>query len=103
MWSPSPAIGVRSPSATDAVTALDRSYEVATALISGNQAVYGLSTGFGALADRYIDPDQRAALQIGLVRSHAATVGDEVEPEVIRAMMLLRAATLAKGYSGVRA
>jgi histidine ammonia-lyase len=86
----------------DAVSALDRSYRVATALVSGNQAVYGLSTGFGALADRYIEPDQRAALQIGLVRSHAATVGDEVEPDTIRAMMLLRAASLAKGYSGVR-
>jgi histidine ammonia-lyase len=83
--------------------ALDRSYAVATALVSRNQAVYGLSTGFGALADRYIAPAQRAALQLGLVRSHAATVGDEVESEVIRAMILLRAATLAKGYSGIRA
>jgi histidine ammonia-lyase len=88
--------------ADEAIAALNRSYAVATALITGNQAVYGLSTGFGALADRYIEPAERAALQIGLVRSHAATVGDEVEPEVIRAMMLLRAASLAKGYSGVR-
>jgi histidine ammonia-lyase len=88
---------------TDALAALDRSHSVALSLISGNQPVYGLSTGFGALADRYIEPDKRAALQIGLVRSHAATVGNEVEVEVVRAMMLLRAATLAKGYSGVRA
>ena len=86
----------------EAVDALERSYAIATALISGEQAVYGLSTGFGALAERYIAPDQRAALQIGLVRSHAATVGDEIEPDAIRAMMLLRAATLAKGYSGIR-
>jgi histidine ammonia-lyase len=78
------------------------SHRVAAALIEGDRAVYGLSTGFGALADRYIPPDQRAALQIRLVRSHAATVGDEVATEVVRAMMLLRAATLAKGYSGVR-
>ena len=78
------------------------SHRVASALIDGDRAVYGLSTGFGALADRYIPPHQRAALQIRLVRSHAATVGDEVEKEVVRAMMLLRAATLAKGYSGVR-
>ena len=83
--------------------ALDRSHRIANELIRGDTAVYGLSTGFGALADRYIPPEQRAALQIGLVRSHAATVGDEVEPECIRAMMLLRAATLAKGYSGIRA
>jgi histidine ammonia-lyase len=86
----------------EAVAALERSYAVARALISGNRAVYGLSTGFGALADRYIEPEQRAALQIGLIRSHAATVGEEVEPETVRAMMLLRAATLAKGYSGIR-
>ena len=85
-----------------AIASLERSYAVATALIRGNQAVYGLSTGFGALADRYIAPQQRSALQTGLVRSHAATVGREVEAEVIRAMMLLRAATLAKGYSGIR-
>ena len=78
------------------------SHRIASQLIEGDRAVYGLSTGFGALADRYIPPHQRAALQIGLVRSHAATVGDEVEREVVRAMMLLRAATLAKGYSGVR-
>jgi histidine ammonia-lyase len=87
----------------EAVEALNRSHSVATALIDGERAVYGLSTGFGALADRYIPPEQRAALQIGLVRSHAATVGEEVEAEVIRAMMLLRAATLAKGFSGIRA
>jgi histidine ammonia-lyase len=61
-----------------------------------------LSTGFGALADRYIPAHQRQALQQSLVRSHAATVGDEVEAEAVRGMMLLRAATLAKGYSGVR-
>ena len=83
--------------------ALDRSHRIANELIRGDTAVYGLSTGFGALADRYIPSEQRAALQIGLVRSHAATVGAEVEPECIRAMMLLRAATLAKGYSGIRA
>jgi histidine ammonia-lyase len=87
----------------EAVASLARSHAIATALISGEQAVYGLSTGFGALADRYIAPAQRAALQVGLVRSHAATVGDPVEAEVVRAMMLLRAATLARGYSGIRA
>ncbi len=82
--------------------AMARSHRVAVAATNKNQVVYGLSTGFGALADRYIEPEKRGALQIGLVRSHAATVGDEVEPEVVRAMMLLRSATIAKGHSGVR-
>jgi histidine ammonia-lyase len=86
----------------EALAALRRSHQLATARMLGEQPVYGLSTGFGALADRYIPPDQRAALQIGLVRSHAATVGAEIEPEVTRAMILLRAATLAKGFSGIR-
>jgi histidine ammonia-lyase len=86
----------------DADAALHRSQRVANDLIRGDTAVYGLSTGFGALADRYIPADRRAALQLGLVRSHAATVGTEVEREVVRAMMVLRAATLAKGYSGIR-
>jgi histidine ammonia-lyase len=89
--------------AAAARAALDRSHALAAALVSGEQPVYGLSTGFGALADRYIAPDLRAALQIGLIRSHAATIGEEVEVETVRAMMLLRAATLAKGYSGIRA
>jgi histidine ammonia-lyase len=87
----------------DAEAALRRSHQVAVDLIRGDTAVYGLSTGFGALADRYIPTDRRAALQLGLVRSHAATAGNEVERDVIRGMMLLRAATLAKGYSGIRA
>jgi histidine ammonia-lyase len=85
-----------------ALEAVRRSHRTATELIAGDRAVYGLSTGFGALADRYIEPDSRAALQVGLVRSHAATVGPEVEPEAVRAMILIRAATLAKGFSGIR-
>jgi histidine ammonia-lyase len=85
-----------------AIEALERSYALARQLVGGDAAVYGLSTGFGALADRYIPAHQRRALQESLVRSHAATVGEKVETEVVRGMMLLRAATLAKGYSGVR-
>ena len=63
---------------------------------------YGISTGFGALATVSIPPDRRRALQTALVRSHAAGMGDPVENEVVRAMVLLRARTLALGYSGAR-
>ena len=63
---------------------------------------YGVSTGFGALATRHIPPDRRAALQRSLVRSHAAGAGDEVEREVVRALMLLRLRTLATGRTGVK-
>jgi histidine ammonia-lyase len=71
-------------------------------LVAQETPVYGLSTGFGALAVRHIPVDRRAALQRSLIRSHAAGVGPPVEDEVVRAMMLLRARTLAQGLSGVR-
>ena len=64
--------------------------------------VYGITTGFGALADRAIDPADRAALQRGVVLSHAAGMGPPLDREVVRGMMLLRARTLAVGMSGVR-
>jgi histidine ammonia-lyase len=63
---------------------------------------YGISTGFGALATRHIDPELRAALQRSLIRSHAAGMGDLVEAEVVRALMLMRLKTLASGHTGVR-
>jgi histidine ammonia-lyase len=63
---------------------------------------YGISTGFGALATKHIPREQRALLQRSLIRSHAAGSGDEVEREVVRAMMLLRLSTLATGHTGVR-
>jgi histidine ammonia-lyase len=63
---------------------------------------YGISTGFGALATRHIHEDQRARLQVSLVRSHAAGNGPEVECEVVRALMLLRLRTLATGRTGIR-
>ena len=64
--------------------------------------VYGVSTGFGALATKHIPEDMRAQLQVSLVRSHAAGSGPEVEEEVVRALMLLRLSTLCTGRTGVR-
>lgn len=64
--------------------------------------VYGVSTGFGALATRHIAPEMRAQLQLNIVRSHAAGTGPEVEREVVRALMLLRLRTLATGRTGVQ-
>jgi histidine ammonia-lyase len=63
---------------------------------------YGVSTGFGALARRHIPAEKRAQLQLSLVRSHAAGSGPEVEREVVRALQLLRLATLATGRTGAR-
>ncbi len=64
--------------------------------------VYGVSTGFGALATRHIAPEMRDQLQLNIVRSHAAGSGPEVEREVVRALMLLRLRTLATGRTGVQ-
>jgi histidine ammonia-lyase len=63
---------------------------------------YGVSTGFGALARRHIPTQMRAQLQLSLVRSHAAGSGPEVETEVVRALQLLRLATLVTGHTGAR-
>ncbi len=66
------------------------------------EPVYGVSTGFGALAGTRVAPLRQPELQLALIRSHAAGMGPPVEEEVVRATMLLRARTLAMGLSGVR-
>ncbi|HEX7155769.1 MAG TPA: histidine ammonia-lyase [Burkholderiaceae bacterium] len=67
----------------------------------GDEPVYGVNTGFGKLANRSISADQVDALQLNLVRSHSAGVGPPLAPEVVRLMLALKAASLARGYSGV--
>jgi len=88
--------------ADEAVKAIDESRRHIEALAANPTPVYGVSTGFGALATRHIPPEMRTALQRSLIRSHAAGSGVEVEREVVRAMMLLRLSTLASGRTGVR-
>ena len=65
-------------------------------------AVYGINTGFGALAETAIPHDALGALQLNLLRSHAAGVDDPLPVRAVRATMALRANVLAKGYSGIR-
>jgi histidine ammonia-lyase len=72
------------------------------ALAASPEPVYGISTGFGALANRHIAQEDRRQLQRSLIRSHAAGMGPEVETEVVRALMLLRLKTLASGRTGIR-
>ena len=86
----------------DAVTAVEHSRKHIEALAADPTPVYGVSTGFGALATRHIPAESRTALQRSLIRSHAAGSGPEVEREVVRAMMLLRLSTLTSGRTGVR-
>ncbi|MFN8187452.1 MAG: histidine ammonia-lyase [Gaiellales bacterium] len=81
---------------------MERSAAVVARLAASTQPVYGVSTGFGSLATTPIPPARREQLQRALVRSHAAGMGEPVEREVVRAMLLLRARTLAMGRSGAR-
>ena len=71
-------------------------------LVGQRAVAYGVTTGFGKLSEVAIPPDRLAELQVNLVRSHAAGVGDLLPEREVRAMMLLRANVISKGYSGAR-
>jgi histidine ammonia-lyase len=86
----------------EAVAAMTATRARVEALAASGEPVYGISTGFGGLATRWIPAEDRARLQRSLIASHAAGLGDPVEPEVTRAMVLLRARTLATGVTGAR-
>src|SRR3954462_1928374 len=78
------------------------SRDVIERAVAGGDVVYGVTTGFGALADTRIDPSDAATLQRGIVTSHATAVGPDLSRAEARAMLALRAHVLARGYSGVR-
>ncbi len=71
-------------------------------VLASGETVYGVNTGFGAMSKVSVTADQVGALQLNLIRSHAAGTGSVLKEPTVRAMMLLRANTLAKGFSGVR-
>ena len=76
--------------------------KVVAGIVERNDVVYGVTTGFGKLSEIAIPPDRLSELQVNLVRSHAAGVGPLLPEREVRAMMLLRANVLAKGFSGGR-
>ena len=88
-----------SASARDAML---RSAALVDGFVRSGEPVYGVTTGFGSLAHTIIPTDRTAELQVNLLRSHASGMGEVIEADVTRAMLLLRARTLAMGYSGVR-
>jgi histidine ammonia-lyase len=77
--------------------------ELVERVIRDDETVYGITTGFGALANTRIPTDRAAEMQVDLLRSHASGVGPLLDAPVVRAMLLCRARTLAQGHSGVRA
>jgi len=82
--------------------AMEPSRSVVAAAIEGDAPVYGVNTGFGALADTSVGARDLERLQGAIVRSHAAGTGEPLDDAAVRAVLLLRARTLAAGYSGVR-
>jgi histidine ammonia-lyase len=99
------AAGAPGAEVTLATTARERmaaSRGVVERALAEGRVVYGVTTGFGDLKDKRVSLDRVGALQLNLVRSHAAGVGPDAPREVVRAMLLLRAASLAQGRSGCR-
>lgn len=94
--------GVPAGLAPAAATRVDAARAVVDAHAARPEPVYGINTGFGALAEVAIPPDQLAALQVNLLRSHAAGVGEPLSVPEVRAIMALRANVLARGCSGIR-
>lgn len=87
---------------TEARDEMARSRAHLDRMASSPEPHYGVSTGFGSMANRFIEPEDRRRMQLGLVRSHAAGMGDPIERECVRAMMFLRLRSLCTGRSGVR-
>src|SRR5919109_1408090 len=88
--------------APDARKEVERTGAVVEELVAENRLAYAITTGVGKLSDVRIDAHQNRELQLNLIRSHCVGVGDPLSEQEARAMMLLRANSLAKGYSGVR-
>ena len=87
----------------DAREAVNQARAVVDEIVASNKVAYAITTGVGKLSDVRIAGDQIRELQVNLVRSHAVGVGEPLSVAETRAMMLLRANSLAKGHSGVRA
>jgi histidine ammonia-lyase len=94
--------GMRTALDVHARERMQEARDVIAALVERGEVVYGVTTGFGDLATTFVPPDDAASLQENLIASHAAGVGRPFPREVVRAMLLLRANTLALGHSGCR-
>ncbi len=87
---------------TEAIQRVNNNREVVNRYVEQEKVVYGITTGFGKFSDVVISKNETENLQRNLIISHACGVGDPLEEDVVRAIMLLRANALAKGYSGIR-
>ncbi|MCF6461888.1 histidine ammonia-lyase [Clostridium sp. Cult1] len=86
----------------EAVKRVEKARRVVDEFVDKERVVYGITTGFGKFSDVSISKEETKALQKNLIISHACGVGEPLDQEVVRGIMLLRANALAKGYSGIR-
>lgn len=86
----------------DACTAIDASHRALQAIIARDASAYGINTGFGLLAKTRIHDDELELLQRNLILSHSVGTGEYLPDNVVRLILLMKAASLARGYSGVR-
>jgi histidine ammonia-lyase len=86
----------------ESIKKMEKSRETLERLAEQGKAIYGVTTGFGAMSNTRITLDQAAQLQTNLLRSHACGVGEALPPDVVRTIILLRLNALAKGFSAVR-
>ncbi|RSK50657.1 histidine ammonia-lyase [Bacillus canaveralius] len=92
----------RVEASVESIKAVEKSHKAVKRIVADGKIVYGINTGFGKFSDVMIDADHVRDLQLNLIRSHACGVGEPFSEEVSRAMLLLRANALLKGYSGIR-
>lgn len=86
----------------DAIHKMDESYRMILDLLHSHKTVYGVNTGFGSLSTEKISEEDVESLQVNLLRSHSCGVANPLSEDIVRAIMVLRANSLAKGYSGIR-
>lgn len=101
-YAPSTGTTIETSLSEEAWGKVRRAQRAVQGFIARGEAVYGVTTGFGAFKDRIIPPEQVQQLQRNILMSHAVGVGDPLDEPATRAMMLIRANTLAKGHSGIR-
>ena len=83
--------------AEDAWSRIIQSRKIIDNILSSEEVVYGINTGFGSLVDTIIPPNQLQQLQVNLIRSHATGLGEKMERDAVRAMMVARINSFAKG------
>ncbi|EWG13138.1 histidine ammonia-lyase [Cytobacillus firmus DS1] len=94
--------GVKAAASVESMLRVKNSHEAVKRIVSEEKVIYGINTGFGKFSDVRIDQGDVEDLQLNLIRSHACGVGEPFPESVSRAMLLLRANALLKGFSGVR-